>query len=74
MSEGVLLEEYIGKYNFFTPIVIFMAFLEQACQEQQFWCVNLTKIPNIDGDSKYLVFVSYHLARAKNGRQQIVRR
>ena len=41
-SEGVLLEEYIrmvSRYNIVqlvTPIVVYIAFLEQACQEQQF--------------------------------------
>ena len=66
-SEGVLLEEYIGKVRFVTPIVVFIAFLEQALREQQFWCENCKKIPNIEGENKYLVFVSYHLARAENG-------
>jgi len=31
------------------------------------WCENCKKIPNIEGENKYLVFVSYHLARAENG-------
>ncbi len=50
-----------------TPIVIFITFLEQAWQAQQFWCVNCAKISNIKQENKYLVFVSDHLARAKNG-------
>jgi len=53
--------------RFVTPIVVFIAFLEQALREQLFWCENCKKIPNIEGEYKYLVFVSYHLARADNG-------
>ena len=68
-SEGVLLEEYIqvSIVRFVTAIVVFIGFLEQALREQQFWCENCKKIPNIEGENKYLVFVSSHLARAKNG-------
>ena len=57
----------VGKYNFCHSNCHFFAFLEQACREQQFLCVNCKKISNIDGENKYLIFVSYHLARAKNG-------
>ena len=48
-----------------TTFHTFIAFLELARREQQFWCVNCKKIPNIDGENKYLVFVSDHQARAK---------
>jgi len=27
----------------------------------------MSEVPNIEGENKYLVFVSYHLARAENG-------
>jgi hypothetical protein len=27
---------------------LLLHFLEQACREQQFWCVNGAKIPNVD--------------------------
>ena len=57
----------VSKIRLVTPIVVFIAFLEQARREQQFWCVNCKKIPNIEGENKYLDFVSYHLARAEKG-------
>jgi hypothetical protein len=69
-SEGVLLEDYIGKYNLCHSNCHFLLhFLKQALREQQFWCGNCKKTPNIDGKNKYLGFVSYHLARAENGRR-----
>jgi len=50
-----------------TLFTLFIAYLEKARREQQFWCVNGAKIPNTDGENKYLGFGSDHLARAKNG-------
>ena len=47
MSEGVVLEEYIGKCDFCHSDCHFYAFLEQALQAEPFWYVNCAKIPNI---------------------------
>ena len=46
-SEGVVLEEYIGKCNFGHSDCHLIAFLEQAQQVEQFWYVNCAKIPII---------------------------
>jgi hypothetical protein len=43
-------------------MVIFIEFLEQTWQVQQFVCANHTKIPHFDIEIKYLEFVSGHLA------------
>jgi hypothetical protein len=42
-------------------MVDFIAVLEQTPQLQQFWCANNKKNPNIDGEIKFLDFVSGHL-------------
>jgi hypothetical protein len=42
-SEGVVLEEYIGKYDFCHSDCHFIAFLEQAWWAEQFWYVNCAK-------------------------------
>ena len=55
--------KYIMHVILLTQFTLFIAFLEQACRVQQFWCVSGTKIPNIDGENKYLDFVSDRLAR-----------
>jgi len=65
-SEGVLLEEYIGKYNLCHSDCRFYCIFGTSLPRKKLMC-NCKKIPNIEGETKYLVFVSYHLARAKNG-------
>ena len=58
---------YIDKCDFCHSDCHFHSFFEQALQAEPFWYVNCAKIPNIYRENKYLVFVNYHLARAKNG-------
>ncbi len=47
-----------GKRLMSTPIVMFVAFLEQARWAEQFWCVNGKKIPNIKWENIYWSCVS----------------
>ena len=53
------------KYVLVMKMVMFIAVLEQAWQEQQFLCSNHTKIPSFDRQIKYLDFACCHLASAE---------
>ncbi len=46
-------------------MVIIVAVLEQAWQDQQFLCANHTQIPYFDREIKYLDFVSGHLSKVE---------
>ena len=61
-SEGVLSEKYIGKYDFCHSDCHFLLhFWSKLSKNNNFDVKTVRKIPNIDGEIKYLVFVTYHL-------------
>ena len=54
------MEEYIGKYNLCRSNCRFYCIFGTSSPSE-----NCKKIPNIDGENKYLVFVSDHLDQSR---------